>query len=72
MAKHGSKPVPVYRSRKPEMVIANERNRRIDRAQLLERLAEQELFLGHERNAERLSGDAAEMRDFKPQSERTR
>ncbi|MGI4945166.1 MAG: hypothetical protein ACRYHQ_32160 [Janthinobacterium lividum] len=46
------------------MLIAAERGRRIDRAQMLERLAEQELLLGHERNAERLSGDAAELRDL--------
>lgn len=46
------------------MLVAKDRERRIARAQLLERLAEQELFLGHDRNAERLSGDAAELRDF--------
>ena len=57
---------PKARDRRAEGRRACEREQRIARVQLLEMQAEREAFLGHKRNAERLSHHAAEMRDAAP------
>ncbi|MGI4801021.1 MAG: hypothetical protein ACRYG8_44745 [Janthinobacterium lividum] len=57
---------PKVKDRRPDGDRLRDREQRIERVRQIELQAEREAFLGHERNAERLSHHAAEMRDAAP------
>ena len=57
------RPAVKFKDRRAFGTRANEREQRIARALMMERQAEHEALWGHDRNAERLSHCAAEMRD---------